>query len=67
MRLALAASRDVKAGTLDQHNKAAIEPKPRYIPPIFEAITAEFFKNSNNYPHTYTFSTLHLDPPSPNW
>jgi hypothetical protein len=54
VRLTHAVSSDVQADTLDQHIKAAIELFPRYIPPIFEAITVEFFKKSNNYPHTYT-------------
>ena len=51
-RLAHAVSSDVQADTLDQHIKAAVELFPRYIPPIFEAITVEIFKNSNNYPRT---------------
>jgi hypothetical protein len=54
VRLAHAVSSDVQADTLDQHIKAGIELFPRYIPPIFEAITVEFFKKSNNYPHTYS-------------
>jgi hypothetical protein len=44
VRLAHAVSSDVQADTLDQHIKAGIELFPRYIPPIFEAITVEFFK-----------------------
>jgi hypothetical protein len=51
-RLAHAVSSDVQADTLDQHIKAAVELFPRYIPPIFEAMTVEIFKNSNNYPRT---------------
>ena len=52
VRLAHAVSSDVQADTLDQHIKAAVELNPRYILPIFKARTVEFFKNSNNYPHT---------------
>jgi hypothetical protein len=44
-------SSDVQTDTLDQHIKAAVELFRRYIPPIFEAITVELFKNSNNYPY----------------
>ena len=51
VRLAHAVSSDIQADTLDQHIKAAVELFRRYIPPIFEAITVEFFKKTQIITH----------------